>query len=296
MENNAINLENDGFDREEKEINSITPVIIGGFGVAVGYYLGHSAGLKKANAIAEAQISDLVISPIDSDLAYTESAFDPLVAAGAGPLARVSPHFLMYSILVCQGLRHIDYIKRDYERLASRDTAIGDAHFRSGGFKRFFNYLKHSNHLISKFGAESAIKFETTNGILFTENFAAVSEANDPEHGYAFTRYRARNTMSSRIKDTLMFYSMSRGLFANSLLLDYFKSKYNGTGVSFNNLKNYPQDFRVLIAMSKAERTIIDGIISKGVIITHNPVAGEFRLVCYIKDSELAELCKPLFP
>lgn len=276
------------FDQEKEDKDIPIPLAFGM--TAVAAVTGYMYGKTKAEKIAAASVSDLIISPIDSDLAYNESAFDPLISSNEIDSTEISPNYLLHAILVCQGLRHISYVKRDYESLINLGTNNADLPFRSGGFKRFYNYLTNANHLCTPFGAEGAKMYVTTNGILFTENFASVSEADDPDHRFAFKRYRSRNTMNDRLKDTMMFYSMSRGLFSNSVLLNYFKNRYNGTGVSFNNLKNYGQDFRVLLAMSVQERSIIDGIIAEGVTIIHNPVAGEFRLSCNITVDKLAKL------
>lgn len=289
MEQNTYqDYEDNVFDQKENK-KGIPASLAYGM-TAVVAVAGYVYGKSKAEKIAAASVSDLIISPIDSDLVYNESAFDPLISSNEIDSTEISPTYLLHAILVCQGLRHISYVRRDYNTLIELGTNNADLPFRSGGFKRFYNYLKHANHLCTPFGAEGAKMYITTNGILFTENFASISEADDHNHQFAFKRYRNRNTMNDRLKDTMMFYSMSRGLFSNSVLLNYFRNRYNGTGVSFNNLKNYGQDFRVLLAMSAQERSIIDGIIAEGVTIIHNPTAGEFRLSCNITVDKLAKL------
>lgn len=268
-----------------KKHSTLTVGVVGlGSGVTgalIGYYLG-----KKETTVNHTyDQNDLIISPIDSDLAYRPSQFNAFKADEDSLTKPVSGNYLIHVLITCQVIRHLEFIKRD----VFRDPSIKSANllrYRSGGFKRLYNYLKYANAILNDGQAEGCIEYKTTNGLLFSSNITSIS-AIDVDERSAFSRYRRAFTLTDRIHDTLFSYSMTRGLFTNSVILEWCKSNGYSNGVSFNSLKEFDGDFRSLMAMSLLERNVISEIVSNGLTIKVDPILGSFDLACNITVEDL---------
>lgn len=237
---------------------------------------------------------DLIISPTDTDLAYSPSQFHVTKSPEEDVTMPISGTYLTHALLTCQILRHVEFIRRDALVKPNLISPDGGLQFRSGGFKRFYNYLKSAKALVNANSAEGAIRYTTSNGLIFAQTIDVLSPSNIPSPT-AYASYRGGFTMLDRLHDTLMFYSLTRGLFTNTLILDYAKTFGSSNGISLNSLKRYDKDFRISIAMSPSERDIVNGIIAKGYTILVDPLTGAFSLNCAITVSELENLVVTAF-
>lgn len=272
------------FDPKKRHTTTTAAMVglgAGSIGAAIGYYLGKSS--SQVNHTYDQ--NDLIISPIDADLAYRPSQFNALKADEDSLTKPVSGNYLIHVLITCQVIRHLEFIKRDVFRNPEIKQP-NSLRYRSGGFKRLFNYLKYANAILNDGQAEGCLEYKTTNGLLFSSNITSISSS-DVSARSAFSRYRRAFTLTDRLHDTLFFYSMSRGLFTNSVILQWCKSNGYSNGVSFNSLKEYDGDFRSLMAMSILERNVIRDVVSKGLTVKVDPILGSFDLNCNISVEDL---------